>query len=329
MSLRIIKKGVQDLLQDHGRFGYQHLGIHPGGVMDGIAMGIANALVGNSANATVLEMVFPAATLLFEADCLIALSGADFGATIEGQPIPINQPVVVNANSQLTFSQNKNGAYVYLAIHGGFEASAWLGSTATETYIAAGGFQGRALQKGDVLKPLKAFRFHFSGIDNTVALPWHLQMHSFYTKDLLRLIPGKEYALLTGAARDSLVSSAYQLQSDSNRMGFRLSGLHVSLSEQREMLSTAVTRGTIQLLPDGNLIVLMADHQTTGGYPRIAHVISADLPSLAQQQPGKPFSFSMITLEEAEKIWLTQQTHLQQLQNACNLRIQEYFSAAT
>jgi len=294
MSLHIVKKGILDSIQDAGHYGRQHLGIGPGGVMDFIAFRTANALVGNSKGEAVLEMHFPGPVIHFTADCLIALSGADFGAVIDGVDININQPLVVNKGSILRFQQKRNGARCYLAVRGGLNN--------------------------------ELFPYHFSGENEVVALPWKADLCGLYNNDRIRFVQGSFFYCLSESSRQHFCNSPFSITTQSNRMGYRLKGEALQLTEKQELVSAAVTKGTIQLLPNGQLIVLMADHQTTGGYPCIGHVISADIPSLAQSDSGQALSFESVSIAEAETLRLRQEQHLQQLQYSCTFRMQEYFS---
>lgn len=327
MSLLIQKQGLSDTFQDLGRYGYQYLGVNPGGVMDSIAMRIANALVGNDPEEAVLEMHFPAAVILFEEAVLLSLAGADFSAAIGDKEIPICHPVLVSAGSILHFRSKQKGARVYLAIQGGFQLSRWLDSCSTHLRAKVGGFQGKALQKNDrifckqqqsIFKQLPDIAFEI--------LHWQANMHDFYREEKLRFVPGEEYWLLQIASRHKLEDHPFHISRESDRMGYRIKGESLMLETTLEMISSAITRGTIQLLPDNQLIVLMAEHQTTGGYPRIGHIISADFPTLAQLDTGADFSLQQITLTEAEDVFCKQEMNLQQLQNACNFRLKEYLS---
>lgn len=323
MSIQVQKPGLLDTLQDRGRYGYQQLGINPGGAMDQVAMRIANMLVGNDPATVVLEMHFPAAVLLFETTTLIALSGADFSPEVEGREVPLHQPVLVKKGAVLQCKKQKKGARMYLAVAGGFESEEWLHSASTQLQVKAGGFAGRALQKQDSLLPKHANLYSLPEPSQVFeTLPWRAGIGGSYHDGPIRCIAGNE---LDDNSRQLLTDSLFLITRESNRMGYRLQGpaLHTNLSG--ELVSTAVTRGTIQLLPDGQLIVLMADHQTTGGYPRMAHVISADLPVLAQKQAGEEFGLQLVSVTEAEKILLEQEMNLQQLQNACNFRLDRYF----
>ena len=327
MSLYIIKNGLLDTLQDTGRYGYQHLGINPGGAMDTIAIQVANALLGNDMDEAVLEMHFPAAEVLFEKSILIALSGADISATIDKNDVPILQPVWIRKGSRLYFGKQKNGPRVYMGVRGGYAATKWLQSSGTNLKVKAGGFAGRALQKNDrLLLKQKTIDLQMITDKPFMALPWKAKVSGIYTEGSFHFIPGAEYDGLNDESKQKLETGDFLINQQSDRMGYRLEGETLSLQSPKEMISTAVTKGTMQLLPDGQLIVLMADHQTTGGYPRVGHVISADIPSLAQIRPGEKIGFTKTNIHEAENLLLKQQRSLQQLQNACNFRLQEYFN---
>lgn len=325
MSIRVQKPGLLDTLQDRGRYGYQQSGINPGGVMDLSAMRIANMLVGNDPATAVLEMHFPAAVLLFETTTLIALSGADFSPEVEGREVPLHQPVLVKKGAVLQCKKQRKGARMYLAVAGGFVAEQWLHSASTQLQVKAGGFAGRALQKQDSLLLKHANRYSLpEPLQVFETLPWRADIDGVYHEGPIRCIAGNE---LDDDSRQLLTDSVFQISRDSNRMGYRLQGPPLPSNLRDELVSTAVTRGTMQLLPSGQLIVLMADHQTTGGYPRLAHVTSADLPVLAQKQAGEEFSLQLVSMTVAEKILREQEMNLQQLQNACNFRLDQYFGS--
>ncbi|MCW3087090.1 MAG: biotin-dependent carboxyltransferase family protein [Sediminibacterium sp.] len=325
MSIRIIKNGLLDTVQDRGRYGYQHLGINPGGVMDPVAMRVANALTGNDITEAVLEMHFPAAEMVFEETALIALTGADFAPTLNGESVPLLQPLLVEKGVVLRFTKQLTGARAYLAVAGGFQATNWLNSYSTHLKVKAGGFEGRALRKDDrlVFKEIRAY-----DLPNTHgwrSLPWTANVPALYRFTKPCFIAGAEFDWLTEHAQQQIHTMRFTADPKSDRMGYRLRGEPLQAMRTDELLSTAVTRGTMQLLPGGQLIILMADHQTTGGYPRIGHIAGTSIPFLAQLRPGENFSLEQITISEAEKLQAAQERDLQQLQNACNFRLQEYF----
>lgn len=320
MSIRILKNGVLDTVQDAGREGYAHLGINPGGAMDVAAMKVANILVGNDPLSAVMEMHFPAAEILFEETAMLALAGADVAAYAGGEEVPVLHPFVIRKNTTLSFKKINRGARIYLAVKGGFALSKWLNSYSTNTKAKAGGYHGRQLRKNDRLFFKQQYKHEFSNAQCVSVLPWSANLAGLYTGNTIRFVPGEAFALLREASKTALATKPCTISRESDRMGFRLQAENLQLTEQKEMISAAVTRGTIQLLPSGQMIILMADHQTTGGYPVIGYVISADFPSLAQLQPGESFLLQQTDLQTAEAAMLKQQMNLQVLRDACELR---------
>ena len=321
MSLQIIKAGILDTIQDQGRYGYQHLGINPGGAMDRYSAQLANALLGKYLNAPVFEMHFPSGKILFQQETIICITGADFTPTINKKEIPVNHPIAINKNTELHFEKKLSGARCYLAVLHDVDLHKWLKSNSTNLVAAAGGFKGRALKKGDSLNFKNNFEYKYLAEGKDLALlPWTIE--SSELKKEIRFIKGNEWEWLTDDAMKMFAESNYKILNNSNRMGYRLQGNALKIKEEIQLISSGVTFGTIQLLPDGQLIVLMADHQTTGGYPRIAHVISADLPMLAQCNPGDEIKFSSVEPAIAEEEFIQQQRDLQQIQTASKFKIE-------
>jgi antagonist of KipI len=314
--MRIIKSGLLDTVQDQGRYGYQHLGINPNGVMDIVAMRMANALVGNDEREAVLEMHWPAPVIQFEEDTCFAISGASVMAHINKEyNVGINKTIFAKAGSQLSFQKKQKGARIYLAIQGGFQLTPWLYSNSTQMQVGCG---GAVLKAGDILHAKKDYIPSFS---ETKEANWYIQSPIDFTDNLIHFTVGKEWPLLNKSLQQVFLESDYQIDNNSNRMGYRLNGTPILLPEKIELVSTAVTRGTIQLLPSGQPLVLMADHQTTGGYPRIGHVISADMPKLAQLEPGANIRFKEISIPEAHSRLRALNLHLKQMEIACKLRM--------
>lgn len=328
MSLRIIKAGILDTVQDLGRYGFQHLGINPGGVMDRFAAQAANMLVGNSADEAVIEIHFPSSIFLFGQEAMIALAGADFSASVNGDDIPLWQPVIIAKNSLLQFQKWKKGARCYVAIKEKLKIEKWLNSYSTNIKAAAGGFEGRSLQKDDVISFRETSDYNnFLHEKDFVALSWKAEtIWNEKATDIIAIIPGNEWGLLTPGSKDKFLKQSFIVSSVADRMGYRLQGT-LKAKIEGELISSGVSFGTVQLLPNGELIILMADHQTTGGYPRIAHVVSAHLPLVAQKQTSDKISFRLSDQPEAEDYFLKQQQHLLQLQNACKFRLEEFFNA--
>jgi len=322
MSLRIIKAGLFDSIQDSGRYGYQHLGINPTGAMDRYAAKLANALLGLDLDAAVIEIHFPAAQILFEEPAIVCVAGADLSPTINNKEIFINQPYLVGAKSLLKFNRPVNGARSYLAVYNELAVERWLTSYSTNTKAGAGGFYGRRLMKDDVIYFQKRLQFD-AGNEMLIALPWKEKIES--NQERIEFTEGPEWTWLTEEAQGQFQKGPFQITPSSDRMGYRLSGRALQPKDTSQLVSSAVTFGTIQLLPNGQLIVLMADHQTTGGYPRVANIISAHLPSLAQRNPGATIHFQKTSVERAEEKILQQQKRLLKIQKECKLAIQKWF----
>jgi antagonist of KipI len=329
MGLKIIKAGVLDTIQDLGRYGFQYLGINPGGAMDRFAAQVVNILTGNDSSEPVIELHFPASIFLFEQETMIAVGGADFSATINGEEIPPWQPVMIAKNSILQFEKWKKGARCYLAIKEKLDIPKWLGSYSTNVKAASGGLNGRPLQKNDEISFREKNEYKcFLRDRDFLILHWKADIvwkETFI--DRIAIVPGNEWDLLAKDSRKKIFKDSFVIGSLADRMGYRLQGT-LNARQNCELVSSIVSFGTIQLLPNGELIILMADHQTAGGYPRIAYVASAHLPLLAQKRPGDKIYFRFIDQEHAEELLCLQQQHLLQLQNACKFRLEEFYNTA-
>jgi antagonist of KipI len=328
MSLKILKAGMLDTVQDLGRYGYQQFGINPTGAIDKYAASIANILVGNDVNEAIIEMRFPAPSIFFDQPTIIALAGADFSANINGQPIPINHPVFVNKNSTLQFQSPKNKSHCYLAIKGGMKIEEWLNSYSTNLKAEAGGFDCRRLLKDDVIE-LKdgSINHKISDKDVLKILPWKAnEDFGIDATEEIMIIKGSEWDWLDDASQQKFIKNPFFISHNSDRMGYQLASEPLHSGVKKELVSSAVSFGTIQLLPDGQLIILMADHQTTGGYPRLGNIISAHLPMLAQMKAGDKIFFKFTDQQTAENLLLKQNNHLKQLEIACKLRLENYLA---
>jgi antagonist of KipI len=321
MSFSIIKPGLLDTIQDLGRYHYSSWGINPCGVMDPYAARVANMLVGNEVSEAVIEMHFPAAQLLFEQNALISITGADFSATLNDEPLPLWRPVVVRKNTVLHFLKLNHGTRCYLAVHGGVCVPKWLGSYSTNLKASVGGYHGRKLEKGDEIS-FKESSIYFPGLlkegREYQLLSWKASTGNTYEyPNEIYFIKGREWEQLTEQSRHDLVENNFIIHPFSDRMGYQLKGVVLKRSEKTEMISSGVDFGTIQLLPDGQLIVLMADHQTTGGFPRVGHVISVHLPKLAQLRPSDCIHFKMTDMATAEELLWAQRKELNILHRSC------------
>ena len=315
MSIRFRKPGILTTVQDLGRTGARSMGVNPGGAMDRAAARLVNLVLGNLESAAVLEMHFPAPEIEFDDDTGFAIGGADLGAEVGGVPVDNWSTGFGSQGDTLRFTQKRSGMRAYLAVTGGLEADEWLGSSSTNLVAPLGGTAGRPAAAGDRIGCKATDRYRRLTVGRS-ALPLYSRFPT------VRVVAGPEFDRLTATSERLLLSEAFMLSRSCNRMGYRLEGKSLTLLDGHEMISAAVTFGTIQLLPDGQLIVLMADHQTSGGYPRIANVISVDLPLLAQCGPGDGVGFTLVSIEEAERAALQFERELNYLRVGCRLQTQ-------
>lgn len=317
--MKVIKQGILDTFQDSGRFGYAHLGVGQGGCMDQYAGQLANILVGNPSGCAVLEMHFPAPMLEFETSVTIALTGADFNASVHGIAIPNNRRVQLPAISTLVFKRKTWGQRCYLAVQGGWSLEMVMGSYSTHVKAGFGGFEGRALRKGDLIPE---FQWDSpSGEFSKIMVPkWFAGLADWYNTDIVRVLKGPEWNRLTEEAMHLLTNSTFTISRQSDRMGYQLQGLKLKRKLTTELLSSGVLPGTVQLLPDGQPLVLMTDCQTTGGYPRILQVIEAELPVLAQKGAGEIIKFEIVEMEEALELKKVRIRDMEILKSAIQFR---------
>ena len=315
MSLRVVRPGALATVQDLGRRGMQHLGIVPGGAMDPVSHRVANALVGNPAEAATLEVGLSGPELAFDEDALVALHGARFAAEIDGAPLPQSRPVLVRRGARLRIARAAAGCFGYLAVAGGIDVPPVLNSRSTHLAGGFGGWRGKLLQRDAVLPlvpdaaALGAARFARAtrrrrsiAVRGGETVGWFAPAATLPEHDapVVRAVEGVHAGLFDEAARAAFFDERWRIAPDSNRMGFRLLGPKLELAAPTEILTQATCRGTVQVPPGGQPIVLMADHQTTGGYPKIAEAIAADVPMLAQLAPGASLRFAAATLAEAD-----------------------------
>jgi antagonist of KipI len=317
MSILIQKSGILTTLQDLGRNRFRRFGINPNGVMDRTAARLVNVLLGNDQNEGVLEIHYPAPQILFEENAIVALGGADFSATVDGKAIENWRPVFIEKKSLLKFDRKISGNRIYLSVKGGFKIEKWLGSASTNLTAKIGGFRGRALQKDDRLDFNSTFKTQSSNFSYKISKSLIPLYSSF---PVIRVTAGAEFEKLTVKSREHFLSGKFTIRSESDRMGFRLKGENLNLRRKIEMISSAVDFGTIQLLPDGQMIILMAEHQTTGGYPRIAHIVGRDLPLAGQLGANDKMIFALVPLEEAENLALEFEKDLNMLKIACSFK---------
>jgi antagonist of KipI len=287
MEINVIRAGMLTTVQDLGRRGHLAEGVPFGGAADPFALRVANLLVGNAEDAPALEITLTGPELEFPEAAWIAVCGARF----EG--IPTWRPVRVEAGDKVKFGKRLQGCRAYLSICGGFDVERVMDGRGTFLAAAIGGFQGRALRDGDAISYIHSER-QLTG-------HWSLDERMFprYSREpTVRVMPGTH----SDEFGDELYSARFGVTARSNRMGIRLDGPKLVRSADADLVSTAVASGTIQVPPDGNPIVLMADAQTLGGYPRVGHVAAVDIPLLAQLAPGDGVRFIRTTLQEAHAL---------------------------
>lgn len=305
MSITVIKPGLLSSFQDLGRFGHQHLGVPVGGAMDGRAHRLANLLAGNTGDEATLEVTLVGPTLRFDAAGCIAISGAHLSPTLNQQPIPNNRPLIVRAGDVLAFGARTAGLRSYIAWNGGIALPSVLGSRSTYLRGGFGGFHGRALRKGDVLNMLG--ELDASALDDLEQELWRIKVYlpailGLVPRASIRVMRGAHTPLFTDGSIADFFAGEYRIGPQSERMGYRLQGAQLLLKSSTQLLSEATSFGSIQVPPDGNPIILMADRQTTGGYAKIGHVATVDLPVIAQCMPGETLSFTEIALTQAQRL---------------------------
>lgn len=302
--LNIIRAGLQTTVQDQGRNGLRGQGVSLGGALDAPALYAANLLVGNRGTDAGLEVTLGECTVEFTRDGWMALTGAGCDAYLDKQRIWTGWNYPVRAGQRLVLHRPKRGMRSYLAVSGGIDVPKVLGSRSTDLTGGFGGLDGRRLKDGDVL-PLGEVR----------RVPQKSQgIKQLLFNNYIRVLPGPEYQEFSPEEQAFFWRTPWHLSPQSNRMGYRLDGHALRRSSSREMFAHGLLPGVIQVPHGGQPIVLMADAQTTGGYPRIACVIEADLYHLAQIRLGEPIHFIRCTLAEAQQAYKEQKIYLRQLE---------------
>jgi antagonist of KipI len=316
-SVSVIKPGMLTTVQDTGRWGFQARGVPVAGPMDPAAHRVANALVGNRRDAALLEITLLGPELEFEDERLVAVAGADFELMLDGRKAPLAAPFTVSAGSRLRFGARRLGARAYLAVSGGIAVAPILGSRATHLVSAMGGLNGRALIAGDRL-PLgprseAALRAGATPVrvGSAVLRDWPSFPHA-----TLRVLPGPQTDYFSADALDVLQSAPYVVAQNSDRMGFRLDGPRLTHARGADIISDATPLGVLQVPASGQPILLMADRQTTGGYPKIATVIAADMAIAGQLAPADTIAFVVCTPQDALAALIAQERALMSLEDA-------------
>lgn len=318
MSLRLINAGFATTVQDLGRWGFQSSGVPVGGAMDVDGLRQANLLVGNEIDEPCIEFLTGEAEIKFKEQILIALCGQGSRAFIDTNEIPFGKAILVRAGAILKFKSSPVGMWKYLAVGGGFHLSKILNSYSTYRPAGFGGLNGHWLQHGDTLminqsktnltKAIMA-SLNIEG-NNFCAANWGIPIIKHEDTSSIRVFEGPEWHWLTEQSQQIISKRTFAIGLDSNRMGYRLKGEELKRKQKGELISTAVTKGVVQLTNQGQLIVLMADGQTVGGYPRIAQVASVDIPKLAQKRFKESIQFKIVSISEAERLYLEREKYL-------------------
>lgn len=293
-SITILNGGTQTLLMDAGRHGHRHTGIPGGGAADKLSFAIANHLVGNSWDAPALEIALGGLHVRFEKDSVIALSGAEMWAQINGMNVATNRAVKVESGDILTLSFTRAGCRTYLAIAGGFEGTSFMGSVSTYLPAALGGLEGRALRTGDTLQTGAP-----QGDPHAISATY---IPTLSNHIVLRARSGPELEYISAASRRYLYTTPFYATAQTDRMGSRLKGDKIVTDAPLSMTSSPLLPGSLQCPPDGQPILALADGHCTGGYPRALQIIQADLWLLGQIAPGTAVSFRRCFVDEAPAV---------------------------
>ena len=294
MTLTVLQSGTQTLIMDAGRPGHRHQGIPGGGAADKLSFAIANHLVGNAWDAPALECALGGLHIRFNEDYTIAISGAQMWSQNQGMNMPLNKAVQVEAGDILTMSFTRAGCRAYLAIAGGVKATPFMGSVSTYLPAKLGGLNGEALKTGDIIEigaPQSEARSLPKG---------HIPLLSNHI--VLRADQGPEWGFLSDASKRYLFTTPFYATTATDRMGSRLKGDLVTLDTPLKMTSSPLLPGSLQIPPDGQPILALADGHCTGGYARALQVIQADLWLLGQIAPGAAVSFRRNLAQDAEVI---------------------------
>jgi antagonist of KipI len=302
-TIQVLAAGLQTTVQDLGREGFGPVGVSPSGAADPISLRLGNRLVGSDEGAAALEMMLLGGTLTFPEGAVVALSGSDFGATLDDTRLEASMSVEVRPGQTLRLGPTNSGARCYLCVQGGIDVAPFLGSASTHILSGLGGFEGRALRKGDVVHlgsatRTKPFR------KRTIA-PQGSQ--HLFDRQILRVTPGPQVDWFSESSLRSFYRGSYRVGEQSNRTGLRLEGVAVAQRGTSSMTTEGVSLGAIQVPVGGSPIILFVEQQTTGGYPKIANVIAADLHRVGQLRPRDEIRFEQVTFDHARSLLIEQE----------------------
>jgi antagonist of KipI len=299
-AIEVLLPGLFTTVQDLGREGFGPMGVSPSGAADPISLRLGNRLVGNDQRAAALEMTLHGGTFRFPEGAIVALTGSDFNSDLDGNHVSAWTSIEARRSQTLRVGPTPSGARCYLCVQGGIEVGRFLGSASTHVLTGLGGVDGRPIRKGDVLKITPAAEtFRHRTIDPRI-------VERLAHRKILRVTVGPQSDWFPESSQRLFYSSTYRVAEDSNRMGLRLEGSPVPERAGRQMITEGVSLGAIQIPAAGQPIILFVDQQTTGGYPKIANVISADLHRIGQLRPRDEIRFEQVELEAARSL-LTEQ----------------------
>jgi len=313
-AVKIIRPGLLTTVQDDGRYAYQRFGVSISGAMDQFSSHVANFLVGNDPGEAVLETTLMGPSMEMLEDCVIALAGADMAPQINSRDVPMWQTLFVPKGSVLTFTALRSGARGYIAFAGGIDLPEVMGSRYTYVKARLGGLEGRPLRAGDVLRVNRLQR-NLKDIRRIRVAGEYIP--TYPAEQVLRVVLGPQDDYFTQEGIDTLLSETYTVSKECDRMGYRLEGKAIAHRESADIISDGIMIGSIQVPGNGQPIILMADRQTTGGYTKIATVISADLPKVAQAKAGDRFRFEKVSVEKAQEILFEETERMKALQASC------------
>ena len=325
MNLSVTRAGFLTSVQDLGRNGFRQFGVSFGGALDWHALRVANLLIGNDESDAGLEITLGGLRMRFEDKRVIAWCGGEFDVRVGSKPLPAGHSCLLDADDELTINQPKIGCRAWLTISGGIDVPLVLGSRSTDLRANFGGLDGRALRDGDGLLLGKQSEASQSLIDllrEQRVASWSSPAewsNSAKTKTVLRVIRGVDWSRFNDVTIQRLTSDAFVVSPDSDRMGVRFDGPELSRNDDVDLVSEAVAPGTIQVPPSGRPILLLGDCQTVGGYPKIAHVITVDLPLAAQLRASDRVRFSEVSIADAHRFLLERERQLERFRIGLSL----------
>ena len=293
MTIRILNPGLQTTIQDLGRNGYSHYGVSSSGAADDLSFRLGNLIVGNKENLAAIEMTLLGGNYKFDIDANISLTGSKFDAKIEGESLHFYKNIPIQSGQLLSVGQSLQGSRCYLAVRGGIDINDVLSAKTTHLTSKIGGVDGRSLKKDDVL---------IIGEEQKLLNPININEMLDINMSKLLIIKGLQSNYISKSTWKIFLNQEYIVSNLSNRMGIRLEGNSLKLDNENEIITEGVPLGAIQLPSNGYPIISFVEHQTTGGYPKIANVISSELHKVGQLKPGDKFQFELVSLEEAEAL---------------------------